>query len=230
MSNHWWRAYDEAVDDPKLQMLPDRLFRAWFNVCCLTSANGGTLPSIAVMAFKLRLSPAKVEKLIEELRAAILIDTDDAGSRPHNWGGRQFKTDTADPTAADRQRNKRKRDRDKDRDGGVTRTVTVTHPETDTETDSSETKVSGVPPPGDPKVEYFRRGRQVLGASSGGLLAKLLKSQGKEDDPKAIAKARARIEDASTKANPAEWIGRVMNGAAQSDNDFRTNPTGGSLL
>lgn len=67
----------------------------------------------------------------------------------------------------------------------------------------------------DPKIEFFRRGRQVLGPSSGGLLSKLLKSQGPEDDPKTIAKARARIEDASTKAKPSEWIGRILSGPAQ---------------
>lgn len=65
-------------------------------------------------------------------------------------------------------------------------------------------------PPGDPKTEFFRRGREVLGKDSGAFLARLLRSFGQEDDPRTIAKARARIEDASTKANPVEWLGRVM--------------------
>lgn len=95
---------------------------------------------------------------------------------------------------------------------------------------NSEPNGSGGKPPSDPKAEYFRRGREVLGPSSGGQLSKLLKSQGKEDDPRTIAKARARIEDASTKANPAEWIGRIVVGAAESENSFRDNPTGGSLI
>lgn len=211
MSSHWWRAYDEAVDDPKLQMLPDRLFRAWFNLCCITSANGGTLPPADVIAFKLRITASKVERLIEELRAAVLIDTDESGSRPHNWNGRQFKSDVTDPTAPDRMR----RHRNKKRNGTVTSTVTVTHPETDTETEYSEAKASGVPP-SDPKSDLFRRAREVLGPKQGGsITAKLLKSQGKEDDPNVIAKVRARIEEASTKAAPIEWLGRVMAGPAQ---------------
>jgi hypothetical protein len=66
-------------------------------------------------------------------------------------------------------------------------------------------------PPSDPKKELFARARQVLGRESGGLTAKLLRSCGPdEDDPKTIAKARARIEDASTKNDAAEWLGRVL--------------------
>lgn len=135
MSNHWWRSYDEAVDDPKLQMLPDRLFRAWFNLCCLTSANGGALPSIDVIAFKLRLTVPKVEKLIEELRSAILIDEDAKGIRPHNWNGRQFKGDVTDPTNADRQRRYRHRHgvTAKTVTDTVTNGVTLKRPDTEVE-------------------------------------------------------------------------------------------------
>ncbi len=68
----------------------------------------------------------------------------------------------------------------------------------------------------DPKTELFERARQVFDRkSAGGLCAKLLKTLGSEDDPRVIAKARARIEEASTKARPAEWIGRVMAGPAR---------------
>lgn len=74
----------------------------------------------------------------------------------------------------------------------------------------SEPKGSGAHAPPDPKADLFVRGRQVLGKEAGALIAKLLRSIGKEDDPKVIAKARARIEEASTKAIPAEWLGRIM--------------------
>ena len=77
-------------------------------------------------------------------------------------------------------------------------------------TSHSVSNETGAQAPPDPKAEYFRRGRDVFGRTAGGLLAKLLKTFGDEDDPIAIAKARARIEEASTKAEPAEWLGRVM--------------------
>jgi uncharacterized protein YdaU (DUF1376 family) len=72
-------------------------------------------------------------------------------------------------------------------------------------------------PPSNPKKEFFDRGKAILGSSAGGFLSKLLRSYGDEDDPIAIAKARARIEDASTKANPAEWLGRVLAKPAASE-------------
>ncbi len=82
---------------------------------------------------------------------------------------------------------------------------------------SSEPKGSGEAP-SDLKAELFERGRGILGSQSGGLIAKLLRSFGNEDDPRAIAKARARIEEASTKAKPAEWLGRVI---APKPNEFK---------
>lgn len=83
---------------------------------------------------------------------------------------------------------------------------------------SSEAKASGEAPSENPKAEFFRRGREIFGPSSGGLLSKVLRSQGDEDDVRTIAKARAAIETASTKANPAEWVGRII---SPKRNDFK---------
>lgn len=139
--SHWWRAHDESVDDPKLQLLPDAIFRAWFNINCLVSANGGTIPPLAHVAFKLRVTEAKAAKLIEALRAAGLIDAlPDGQLQPHNWNGRQFKSDVTDPTNAERQQRYRERQRNGPNTvtPTVTDTVTVTPTReqiTDTETE-----------------------------------------------------------------------------------------------
>ena len=93
--SRWWRAYDEALDDPKLQCLSDECFRFWFNLCCVCSENGGNFPSEEHMAFKLRMQRRKVSRLFGELVAAGLIDQDNQGSRPHNWNGRQYKSDVS---------------------------------------------------------------------------------------------------------------------------------------
>jgi len=62
----------------------------------------------------------------------------------------------------------------------------------------------------DPEVELFRRGRDVLGKQAGGVIANLLKAkQGN------VALARAAIEQASTKSNAREYIGRIISGAQQ---------------
>lgn len=64
----------------------------------------------------------------------------------------------------------------------------------------------------DPEKELFDRGKVVLGKAGGGLVAKLLKAKGNN-----IALARAAIEQASTKSDPREYIGRVINGQKQEE-------------
>lgn len=128
--SHWWRAHDEAVDDPKLLLLSDRAHRAWFNLMCLASSNGGKYPPMKVIVLKLRMPSWKVDKVMAELREAGLIDEDDAGMGPHNWSGRQFKTDVTDPTNAVRQR--RYRERHAVTENTVTEGVTAKLPDTET--------------------------------------------------------------------------------------------------
>lgn len=139
--SRWWRAYDEAVDDPKLQQLPPALSWSWFNLCCITSQNGGNLPSIEAIAFKLRSTPAKTKRVIASLVQAGLIDIDVEGQRPHNWNARQFKSDVTDPTNAKRQ----KRYRERNRNGPNTVTVTPTRADTETESERKEGTADAVP-------------------------------------------------------------------------------------
>jgi uncharacterized protein YdaU (DUF1376 family) len=61
-----------------------------------------------------------------------------------------------------------------------------------------------------PEKELFEKGKQVLGRESGGLIRKLLKAKAGN-----VALARAAIEQASTKQNPREYIGRIVRGASE---------------
>ncbi|MBR0941015.1 hypothetical protein [Bradyrhizobium liaoningense] len=63
----------------------------------------------------------------------------------------------------------------------------------------------------DPETELFRRGREVLGKSAGGVISQLLKAKGKPE------LARAAVEVAATKENPREYIGAIIRGNAQED-------------
>ncbi len=51
---HWWRAYDDAINHPKLLRLSDALHRAWFTLQCIASSNGGPLPPADDIATTLR--------------------------------------------------------------------------------------------------------------------------------------------------------------------------------
>ena len=129
--SRWFRVYDDLVDDPKVQRLPDAMFKALMNLWCLASKNDGALPSVEEIAFRLRMKPEKVDVMLAGLRNAGLLDDEDGTVRPHNWNGRQFKSDASTP------RVKRHRERQRN----VSPTVTATPPEqkqiTDTEAEQT---------------------------------------------------------------------------------------------
>jgi len=130
---YWFRVYDDLVDDPKVQRLDPSLFKALINLWCLTSANRGVLPPIDEIAFKLRVKPQKAQRVLDRLKADGLFEDDKTGTHPHNWAGRQYKSDVEDPTAAERMR----RHRNRQRNDGVTRPVTSRSSETDTEVEKT---------------------------------------------------------------------------------------------
>jgi hypothetical protein len=65
-----------------------------------------------------------------------------------------------------------------------------------------------------PKTQLYRRGKEVLGQNTGGMVKKLLDAKGGS-----IAQARAAIEMASEKASPREYIGAIIR-----KREFRTSP------
>lgn len=125
--SRWFRFYDDALDDEKVQLLPDSHFRAWVNLLCLASKNEGVLPPLEAIAFRLRKPVEEVSAILNEFYRRQLLDhveLPDApiSYSPHNWKKRQYKTDVTDPTAAERARRYRGRNanRDDDRDASVT--------------------------------------------------------------------------------------------------------------
>lgn len=127
--SRWWRAYDEAVDDPKLIALTDEQHRFWFNLLCVCSAFGGSLPDVRTVSIKLRMQPRRVIRLLSDLRSAELLDSANGLISPHNWEIRQYKSDVS--TGRVQRYRKRKRN--------VSGNVSETPPETDTETDKEDT-------------------------------------------------------------------------------------------
>lgn len=132
--SRWWRAHASALDDPKVQRLPGETFKAWFNLLCIACLRDGVLPPLSDIAFALRRSEAATTKLLEDLQGAGLIDQTEAGLMPHNWNGRQYKSDVSNERV--------KRYRERQRNGEVTADVTLQkrpqRTETDTETESEE--------------------------------------------------------------------------------------------
>jgi hypothetical protein len=115
--NPWFRFYHSVLDDPKVQRLPDRLFKAWVNLLCLASRSGGSLPAAGDIAFALRVTKAEACKIVTALVGATLIDRDGETFRIHNWDRRQFQSDG---NGAERSRRFRARHRNVPGDGDDT--------------------------------------------------------------------------------------------------------------
>lgn len=124
--SRWFRFYDDAINDPKILKLSDKLHRVWIGVLCIASKNNGALPALDDMALMIRMKPEKLAGAIKDLEDAGLIDTDGVISSPHNWSERQYKSDSS------AERMKRHRDRQRDV------TVTVQKQITDTDTEKKE--------------------------------------------------------------------------------------------
>ncbi len=100
--------YAEVVDDPKVQRLPDKLFKIWVNLLCICTRNGGALPSYDDVAFKLRITEEQVRKHVETFLERMLFDDTEQGIIPHNWNERQYKSDVSSDRVKrfrERQRN-----------------------------------------------------------------------------------------------------------------------------
>lgn len=109
--------------------------------------------------------------------------------------------------AATREASKRARDLDQTEHGNGS-----IDPSNDDTLHTTQRKKDAADAAPDPEKELFDRGRQVLGKQGGGLVAKLLVSKNKN-----VALARAAIEQASTKSNPREYLGRIINGQKQGE-------------
>lgn len=113
--NSWFRFYVEVLDDPKVQKLPPHLFKAWVNVLCIAASNGGVLPSIEDIAFRMRASAHDAETQIDELIGLGLIDIRrDMKREPHNWMKRQFVSDSSTSRVRKFRESKRKLPRNAD--------------------------------------------------------------------------------------------------------------------
>jgi len=82
MSKYWIKLYHEVLDDPKMGRLQDNLYRRCIELFLLAGEtdNGGELPPIDDMAWRLRLDPDMLtEELIEIERTTRIVRRIDGG-------------------------------------------------------------------------------------------------------------------------------------------------------
>ena len=137
----WFRLYTDVAHDPKVQRLSPAIFKFWITILCLAKENGGIVPPLSDVSFVSHRRQSRVQTDIATLAAAGLLDATPDGLVPHNWAGRQYKSD--DVTA----RVKRFRERSKVVTGNAPET------ETETETDSAPSDRALSAPP---KERFFK--------------------------------------------------------------------------
>lgn len=142
MTNPWFRFYAEALDDPKVQRLPAEVFKGWVNLLCLAKKNDGILPPLQDIAFALRVSDEYAWELIETLTKHGLLDNEGNDYEPHNWNGRQYKSDVS----TERVKRFRKRQQEVSGNGDETPDETPPETETDTETETERAEAAQARP------------------------------------------------------------------------------------
>jgi len=92
---HWFRVYTGIIDDAKVMQLSCTHFKTWMLTLCMAKEGAGTLPSLDVIAFKLRLRPDVAKKHLDALVEVGLIDCKDNTLTPHNWDKYQYASDVS---------------------------------------------------------------------------------------------------------------------------------------
>jgi len=132
--------YTAILDNAKIQLLPDRLFRFVINLWCVAKEHDGYLPAPTVCAFRLRMTPEHFQKSFDAVTALFDV-TEDGRYRPHDWEEHQYESDVSN------ERVKRWRERQSNGGGNVTGNgkvtprardrVRVQNQKTDTDTEAS---------------------------------------------------------------------------------------------
>jgi hypothetical protein len=136
--SRWLRFYDDAINDPKILKLPEATRWHWVAILCIASKNEGALPILDDIAIQLRVTPAKATEIIATLVKAGLLDKTETGFAPHNWNGRQYKSDVSTD------RVKRFRNGKRNVSCNVSETPPDTEADTEQKTEKKETRASAL--------------------------------------------------------------------------------------
>lgn len=134
-SKYWIKLYHEILDDPKMGVLSDRLFRRTIEVFLLAGAEDeeGFLPSLNDMAWHLRQDPEMLETDLVELSKCGIISNVDG-----RWFVTKFAKRQAPVSDAERMRRYRERKQLQQYYEPVTRSVTKRNVDTDTDIDTEK--------------------------------------------------------------------------------------------
>lgn len=89
-AGRWIRLYEHVLNHPKVQHLDGESFKVWVNLLCLNSQCGGQLPPSKHIGWALRMSELDVQRCVDALLAARLVDVVEGGIAIHDWDDWQY--------------------------------------------------------------------------------------------------------------------------------------------
>lgn len=117
MSGYWIKLYQEILDDPKMAVLPDRLWRRIVELFLLAGRTGdsGVLPSVTGIAWILRIPVDDVQLDMEQIATTGIIHETENG-----WVVSQFEKRQSPSSSSERSRKQRESERKKQYYGDAT--------------------------------------------------------------------------------------------------------------
>lgn len=112
-SKYWIKLYHELLDDPKMGMMPDKLWRRTIEIFLLAGEydQAGLLPPVDQVAWRLRISTEECNETFQELlQCNILAQDDDGILTVKNFHKRQKAADSTERVKQFRERQAKKPD------------------------------------------------------------------------------------------------------------------------
>ncbi len=198
--SQWFRAYSEALNDPKIQTLPLDAFKAWHNALYLAasmSSRDGNIGTLDDVSFAFRETKDSVSSAFHTLIERGLLVTVGETFQVTKWSKRQYKSDVS----TERVRQHRKR----------SKSVTETAPETETDNTLSKDKDEAV----DSRKVFWDSSKAYLGKSKAGMIGKWASKYGQEATAKAITAAQL-----AGAVDPVPYVEKVLRGSKSSLDNF----------
>jgi hypothetical protein len=217
---HWFKCVPSKLLGALAGMTPDQQLVYLVTLLRIYEVRGPCLDTPAVLARRIGINTARVQKALEALYSMPnKLTTSDRGisndyaERSMREGEEQHQLRVRAGGEGGRTTAKKRKQKQSDpvskADSPLKQSGTESEsegflfpPEKAPKADSSrETKA----PPLDIEADLYRRGREVLGQQSGGMITQLLRAKGGNH-----ALARAAIEEASTRGVPREYVGAMI--------------------
>jgi hypothetical protein len=162
MSNYWIKLYHEILDDPKMGVLPDRLWRRCIELFLLAGRSGvdGKLPNTQQLAWTLRMSGDDLQGDLDQLLNTGIIEP-----IPNGWVIVNFAKRQAAVPDAERKAQQREREKTRQYYGNVTdtsRSVTQINRLTELETEADENGDDGPAFKANPLSVAFEQSAKIL--------------------------------------------------------------------